>query len=245
MGKKKANLRNKFLLLQAQLAARLQANRGASSHGPTVGDATEINWRGMLKHYLPARYQVDKAFVLDYEGTESEQIDVVVFDRQYSPFLFNQDGAKYVPAESVYAVFEAKQVLCKDHIEYAGQKAASVRRLKRTSAKIVHAGGHINKPKTPFRILAGILCLESSWNPPLGKALVTSLSRLPTEGRLDLGCSINDAAFEVLYQRSGAPKLDRSDKETALIFFFLRLLGRLQELGTAPAIDLRQYGKWL
>lgn len=245
MDRKTASLREKFLLLQSQLAMRLQVNRSAISHAGTKGDAAEMNWRGMLEDYLPARYRVAKAFILDHEGSESEQIDVVVFDRQYSPFLFNQDGAIYVPAESVYAVFEAKQELSKDHIEYAGEKAASVRKLKRTSERIVHAGGHINKPKAPFRILAGIMCLESSWHPPLGRPLVTSLSRLPQEGKLDLGCSIKDAAFEVLYKRSGAPQLDRSDADTALIFFFLRLLGRLQQLGTAPAIDLRQYGKWL
>jgi hypothetical protein len=243
MDRKSASLREKFLLLQSQLAAKLQANRMAISHAPTIGDATEVNWRGMLEDYLPARYQVAKAFVLDHEGSESEQIDVVVFDRQYSPFLFNQDGAKYVPAESVYAVFEAKQEMSKDHIEYAGEKAASVRKLKRTSESIVHAGGRIKKPKAPFRILAGILCLESSWSPPLGRPLVNSLSRLPKDARLDLGCTINHGAFEVLYENSRTVQLERSEANTALIFFFLRLLERLQQLGTAPAINLRQYGK--
>ena len=41
----------------------------------------------------------------------SEQIDVVVFDRQYSPFIFNYEGQTIIPAESVYAVFEAKQTV--------------------------------------------------------------------------------------------------------------------------------------
>jgi hypothetical protein len=31
-----------------------------------------------------------------------EQVDIVIYDRQYSPFLFNQNGAKCVAAESVY-----------------------------------------------------------------------------------------------------------------------------------------------
>jgi hypothetical protein len=245
MDRKSTNLKEKFLLLQSQLAMRLQVNRSAISHAGAKGDAAEVNWRGMLEDYLPARYRVAKAFVLDHEGSESEQIDVVVFDRQYSPFLFNQDGAIYVPAESVYAIFEAKQELSKDHIKYAGEKAASVRRLKRTSQGIVHAGGHINRPKAPFRILAGVVCLESNWRPPMGGSLVNSLSRLPVEGRLDLGCAISHGAFEVLYEKSGTVHLDRSDKNTALIFFFLRLLERLQQCGTVPAINLRKYGKSL
>jgi hypothetical protein len=39
--------------------------------------------------------------------------------------------------------------------------------------------------------------------------------------------------------------LDLSAPDTALIFFFLRLLERLQGLGTVPAMDLRRYGKVL
>ncbi len=34
---------------------------------------------------------------------------MVVFDRQYSPFIFNYQNQTIIPAEGVYAVFEAKQ----------------------------------------------------------------------------------------------------------------------------------------
>jgi hypothetical protein len=37
-------------------------------------------------------------------------------------------------------------------------------------------------------------------------------------------------------------KVEVSTRETALIFFFLRLLQRLQRMGTAPAMDLAKYG---
>ena len=40
-------------------------------------------------------------------------------------------------------------------------------------------------------------------------------------------------------------QLDLSTADSALIFFFLRLLGRLQSLGTVPAMDLREYGRAL
>jgi hypothetical protein len=55
------------------------------------------------------RYQAEKAHVVDSTGAFSEQIDVVVFDRQYSPFIFKFEGQIIIPAESVYALFEAKQ----------------------------------------------------------------------------------------------------------------------------------------
>ena len=37
-------------------------------------------------------------------GNFSQQIDVVVFDRQYSPFIFTYENETIIPAESVYAV---------------------------------------------------------------------------------------------------------------------------------------------
>lgn len=45
----------------------------------------------------------------------------------------------YIPAESVYAVFEVKQDV-EGHIEYAAKKVESVRKLKRTSISMVASG---------------------------------------------------------------------------------------------------------
>ena len=68
----------------------------------------------MLKTYLPERYRADKAYVVDSKGAFSDQIDVVVYDRQYSPFIFTYENETIIPAESVYAVFEAKRQMLLD-----------------------------------------------------------------------------------------------------------------------------------
>ena len=160
-----------------------------------------------------------------------------------TPLLFKDGPATYVPAESVYAVFEVKPTLDAGHVEYAGEKAGSVRRLRRTSAPIPHAGGRYG-PKKPHRILAGVLTPESGWNPPLGTALRSALKKLPTHERLDLGGALRDGSFEATY-RGKELSLATSDSDTALVFFFLRLLGRLQAVGTVPALDFRKYSESL
>jgi hypothetical protein len=43
--------------------------------------------------------------VVDSEGNVSDAIDIVVFDRHFSPFLFRQEGVCYIPAESVLIQF--------------------------------------------------------------------------------------------------------------------------------------------
>jgi Domain of unknown function (DUF6602) len=242
-GGPKAPLRELFLALQDDLRARLEGSRRAISHPTAKGDASELDWLRMLQQ-LPSRYQPAKAFVLDAEGELSDQIDVVIYDRQYSPLLFERAGTCYIPAESVYAVFEVRQELSAANIAYTGGKAASVRRLTRTSAPISWAAGTL-APRVPSDILAGILCLESSWRPALGEPMTESLAKLDGESRLDLGCALNAGAFEIRYQVDSGPLIDISPPETALIFFFLRLLQRLQETPTVTALDLREYGKAL
>jgi len=239
----KVDLRNVFLGLQKQMIAKLTANREIIEHPGTKGDSSELNWLEMLREYLPKRYTVDKAFVVDSEGSISEQIDIVIYDRQYSPFLFNQDGAKYVPAECVYAVFEVKQSINKSVIDYAGKKVESVRKLKRTSAVIHHAGG-THGPKVHFEIIAGILTLESDWSPGLGDSFEDALKCLSKEQRLNLGCILKHGSFDSVFNYD-IVHLAKSHSDDALIFFFMHFMNQLQKLATVPAMDINAYANVL
>jgi len=226
------------------MVTKLQANRRIIPHPGASGQATETNWREMLQSYLPARYQVSDGFVIDADGSLSQQIDVIIFDRQYSPLLFNQDNVTYIPAESIYAIFEVKQKLSRETIGYASDKVASVRRLRRTSAPIPHVGG-VFEPKPPFPIIGGILTLESSWHPhpPLGKYFRQSLTSLDDSGQLNLGCALKHRAFEANYENGILLTIEESREDTALVFFMFRLLALLQRLGTVSAIDFSEYTK--
>lgn len=90
-----------------------------ASHPGTKGDDTELNWLHMLEEFLPRRYGVSQAFVVDANGGQSEQIDLVIHDRHFSPLLFEVGNACFIPAESVYAAFEVKQDLDKGNVDYA------------------------------------------------------------------------------------------------------------------------------
>jgi len=153
--------------LHDDVQQRLGTVRRSFGHPGTKGDASEEVWLKLLQDYLPERYRAERAHVVDSEGAFSEQIDVVVFDRQYSPLILHYENQKIIPAESVYAVFEVKQSVDATYIKYAQKKVASVRRLHRTSLPIPHAGGTYEaKPLIP--VLGGLLAFESDWTPPLG-----------------------------------------------------------------------------
>ena len=225
--------------LQETLEASLRASSSTHIHPVSKGDATEENWLRMLQSHLPKRYEASKAFVMDSRGVTSDQIDIVVYDRQYTPVLYNQDRQPFIPAESVYAVFEVKPSLNREYVIYTGEKVASVRELLRTSAEITHAGGKF-EPRPLFPILGGVLTYDSEWKPGLGDSLLRALDELTAEQKLDIGCTITEGAFEVEYL-GGKTLLTKSDSSLSLVNFFFRLLAKLQNLGTVSAIDYKQY----
>lgn len=227
--------------LQDQLVRALTLGREVLPHPTEVGDSAELRWIEMLAGFLPKRYSVAKAFVIDVNGRTSDQLDVVIFDQQYSPQIFkNLNGTVYVPAESVYAVFDAKQDLSRENVLYAADKVASVREMERTSAPIAHAGGTF-KPKAPLRILGGVLTLGSAWTPAMGEPLVKAIrDSSDVLHRLDIGCAANSGAFRVLHDGEVNLELWAESKGT-LVWFVSRLLAMLQAMATVPAIDITRW----
>jgi hypothetical protein len=227
--------------LHEDIEQRLAIVRKSLHHPGTKGDASEKVWIDMLDTYLPKRYQAAKAHVVDSQGTFSQQMDVVVFDRQYSPFIFKYEGETIVPAESVYAVFEAKQTANATLVDYAQKKVASVRQLHRTSLPIPHAGGtYPAKPLIP--ILGGLLAFESDWTPALGKPLNKALRNDLGEGRLDIGCVASHGHFFFDEAASDYQFIEEGKPATAFLF---KLIATLQFSGTVPMIDIEAYAKWL
>jgi hypothetical protein len=227
--------------LHDDIHQRLETVRKTFGHPGTKGDASERVWLELLQQYLPRRYEAAKAHVVDSRGVFSQQIDVVIFDRQYSPFIFHYEDQIIVPAESVYAVFEAKQSVNAAQIEYAQEKITSVRRLHRTSLPIPHAGG-VYKAKELMPILGGILAFESDWNPAFGESFNAALDRDKGDGKIDLGCVAAHGYFSLSVNTNTYQIANGGKPATAFLF---KLISLLQFSGTVPMIDVQAYADWL
>lgn len=225
--------------LHHDIERRLATARQTFGHPGTKGNASEHVWLELLQTYLPRRYHAETAHVVDSKGAFSDQIDVVVFDRQYSPFIFKFEGEIIIPAESVYAVFEAKQSLNAAQVSYARKKIESVRRLFRTSLPIPHAGGTYPPKPLPY-ILGGLLTFDSDWTPALGAPLRDAL-KSEAEDRLDLGCVAAHGTFTC----NGDECYTVTPGGKPATAFLLELIARLQASATVPMIDVRAYAKWL
>jgi len=233
------NLSSLLQGLHDDIHKRLDIARTTMGDMVAKGDTSETIWLKLFQEYLPLRYRSEKAFVVDSRGNFSQQMDIVIFDRQYSPFIFKYEDQLIVPAESIYAVFEAKQTVNKGFIEYALDKVQSVRKLYRTSLPIPHAGGTY-AAKPPIDIVGGILCYESDWKPALGEPLKNVLNT--NSGGLDCGCVAAHGNFfynkdqkQYEYEISGKPATS----------FLFKLISQLQYSGTVPMIDITAYAKWI
>lgn len=256
-----------FSGLQNQMVAQLNTNREFILHPGSKGDSLENVWIEWLRRYLPNRYCVDKAIVIDSNGSLSHQLDLVIYDQQYTPFVFTQNGIHYIPAEGVYAVFEVKPDLQgkvgeDNFFDYAGKKIESVRCLKRTSVKIINAG--VEVPARPLtKIVGGILSSTNSFTHSNNNTIEGHLKNLKYLQTIEMGCAVDYGSFYVNYdgaedvtskdfdKRINDYYLNRkfesitfSNKENSLVTFFLQLTRYLQQsIGTVAAIDLNAYAK--
>lgn len=232
-------LQQAFHEQQKVLQAHLEYAKKTITHDGKCGDVTEKHFLQTLAAYLPNRYAVDSAIVIDSKGQTSDQMDVVIYDCQYTPCLLDQHDHKYIPAEAVYAVLEVKPEINAKYLAYAGDKAKSVRRLHRTSIPIPHAGG-VHPAKPLFPITAGLIAADIGWKDGFGKTFTKRFNALKGDCRLDSVLAVSRASFDVYETKPLVV-----DGNNALVFFLFRLLQKLQSLGTVPAIDWNAYASQL
>ncbi len=236
------DLHQAFMGQEDQLLSALRTGQRNAGHAGVQGTGTETHWHELLGSILPARYQALRAFVVDSKGGQSEQIDLAIIDRHFSPLFWEWGDHCYVPAESVYAVFEIKPEINRDYILYAGQKIASVRSLHRTSVSFGWAMGRMPARDLP-PVLGGFLAGDSGWNPTFGDPFRRALSEIASPGEIDIGCVLSNGSFEIPVD-GGIDDIVIGEATTALVSFTLTLLKRLQGIGSAPAINYEAYAQW-
>lgn len=103
------------------------------SHNLSSGESREYALRELLKKYLPRRVGIDNGFVIDAHGNESLQIDVIIYDKTIGT-VFEINGVKYFPCETVIAVGEVKSdIRSTAKLQDALDKLKSVKKLDRSN----------------------------------------------------------------------------------------------------------------
>lgn len=99
-------IRNNYRFLEASIAGKLDL---AAKHGTMTGTHREKVWKELFEQIIPQKFKVEQSvFVIDSTGKVSREVDLAIFDEQYTPYIFKNGGIKYIPIESLCCVVECK-----------------------------------------------------------------------------------------------------------------------------------------
>lgn len=81
----------------------------SSEHGGLTGGFREGMWLSFFRSIIPVKYQLAQGvIIIDSEGRVSNEVDIVVYDETYTPYVFQYNTLKFIPIEAVVMVIECK-----------------------------------------------------------------------------------------------------------------------------------------
>lgn len=140
---------------------------GQATTPSQIGQAREVPVREQLEQILPRGIAVGSGCVIDSYGNTSQQIDVILYERDICPVfcINNTPETTYYPCEGVIGVGEVKSSLDTEKLRDSFAKIESVKRLKRHivtpppdleylpgGGRVVHYRGY-GSPTTPSIIM--------------------------------------------------------------------------------------------
>ncbi len=99
------------------------------SHAGLKGGANEEAVRRFLRHYLPRTLDITTGLLVDSQGGQSRQLDVIIADSAKTPILYESAEIRVIPVECAYAVVEVKAFLDKTELGKAYENMRSAKSL--------------------------------------------------------------------------------------------------------------------
>jgi hypothetical protein len=79
------------------------------NHQATIGTYREAVWKSLFEKIIPKKFCIDQGvFIIDSNGKISAEVDLAIFDVQYTPYIFNYGKIKFIPIEAVAVVIQCK-----------------------------------------------------------------------------------------------------------------------------------------
>jgi hypothetical protein len=135
-----------------------------------------------LSKFLPKKYSIGSGIVIDRNGNNSRQTDIIIYDSLYQPSLFSQISSVLFPVDFVYMTIEVKTSLDIGFMRGAIENIASVKRLNYIDERVSYFDYDASNDKTtsmskttspPWGVILGLkstttsLDTYESWLSPL------------------------------------------------------------------------------
>ncbi len=121
--------------IEARIRAEAGIEKNFNINNFDAGQGIEDIVRGQFRRLLPGRYEVTPGIVIDSNGDNCGECDLVIANRLWEPLLkygaTDESRRVHIPVEAVYTVIEVKQTLTEDSLEDAMKKIVMYKRLER------------------------------------------------------------------------------------------------------------------
>lgn len=157
-------LMENYIKLEASIVEELNMR---VKHPTMLGTNREVIWKSLFEQIIPKKFAIEQSvFIIDSQGRVSNEIDLAIFDEQYTPYIFKYGTLKFLPIESVVCVVECKskrlpKTSLLSWVKKLGKLETEVNSIARTISGVKVNGGDkgIKLAQTatrPIRILCHI-----------------------------------------------------------------------------------------
>lgn len=81
----------------------------ASSHGGVTGHYREEMWMNFFRSIIPLKYSLAQGvIIIDSNRKRSREVDIAIYDEQYTPYVFQYNTLRFIPIEAVAVAIECK-----------------------------------------------------------------------------------------------------------------------------------------
>lgn len=101
------DIKENYLKMERELVTQLNYN--VSNHRLTAGSYREEIWADFFRRIVPKKFNIARSvFIIDSNRNISKEVDIAIYDEQYTPYIFNYGLIKFIPIEAVAAVVQCK-----------------------------------------------------------------------------------------------------------------------------------------
>lgn len=125
------DLKEVFDEVSIQMKSDFVKAQKSLTHSGLKGDANEEIIKKFLRQYLPKTLDITTGTLVDSEGNQSRQLDIIICDSAKTPIFFQSGETRVIPIECAYAVIEVKAFLDKTELEKSYKNMQSVKALEK------------------------------------------------------------------------------------------------------------------
>lgn len=113
------------------LEIKLARIRSVADHAATKGTLLEKAVCDFFQTMLPNSLGITSGFIIDSNGNQSTQLDLIIYDRLKGCTFFNEGGISVLPCEFVHCVIEVKTSVSSTDLLKCGEASSKIKQLER------------------------------------------------------------------------------------------------------------------